>query len=483
MWLRRLVELGHRLSRNPVSHWCLLFLVLAVTVDNHNNNANPYARFATLMAVAEDHSLAIDVYQGTTCDWARTPDGRYYSNKAPGPTLMALPFYLPMDALVVAHAKDRKLRDALRLEGRAALLDYLAIGLQAIPFALLVMLAASLLAARGVSRPAIELCALAMLFGNTASLLMNMYYGHGTAAVLTLGLAFALLDRRLFLAGLLFGLDVLTDYGTALFLPILLAIVLVPSGRDIKTGLARLGRFALGGLGPLLVFAAYHAYCFGGPFTLPNKYQNPVFVDTHAKGLWGVINFLPSPSIAYELLFGAKRGLLVTQPWVLLLAALLLPWAWLRRGWTAQRREATRLMAPLAFGGFLVLFAMNASFGGWHGGVCPGPRYLGAILPLLGFVLGLCYDTFPKPVRIALWLSVLPALALFIIIWAGDPAIWPQHEIWVRCKDVLFKIPSAKTRLRLAWMVFAFAVTAVVAVLRARWEKTSRGVTVSAERG
>ena len=480
VWLRRIAYLCERLRRNPVAHWSLLFVVLAATVALHNNNANPYSRYATLMAFAEDHDFAVDAYRNTTCDWAHTPDGRYYSNKAPGPTLLALPFYLPMDAIVVAQAKDRKERDARRLEARSALLDYLAVGLQAIPFALLVMFAANVLAARGVSRPAIELCALAMLFGNTASLLMNMYYGHGMAALLTLGLAFALLGRHLVLAGLLFGLNVLSDYGSALFLPILVAMVLVPSGRDWKTGLARLSRFALGGLGPLLVFAAYHAYCFGGPLTLPNKYQNPVFVDAGGHALWGVLSYLPNPHIVYALLFGPRRGLLVTQPWVLLLIGLLILWAWRRRAWTAQRLAAARIVLPLALGGLFVLFVMNASFGGWHGGVCPGPRYLSAVLPLLGFALGLSYDAFPKPARIALWLSVLPAIALFMIIWAGDVATWPQQEIWRRCKDTLLASADVKTRLRLAWMVFAFAATAVVAVLRARW--ASRGVKASGER-
>lgn len=474
MCLRKLVWLLERMRRNPVAHWCLLFVVLSVTVANHNNNANPYSRFATLMAVAEQHSLEIDAYRNTTCDWSHKPDGHYYSNKAPWPTLLALPFYLPMDAVVVAHAKDRNKRDARRLAARSALLDYLALALQVIPFALLVMFGASVLAARGVSRPAIELSALAMLFGNTASLLMNMYYGHGMAAVLTLGLAFALLGQHLVLAGLLFGLNVLSDYGSALFLPILVVLVLVPSGRDGKTGLARLSRFTLGGLGPLLVFAGYHAYCFGGPLTLPNKYQNPVFVDAGAHSLWGVISFWPNPSVIYALLFGPQRGLLVTQPWVLLLIGLLILLAWRRRAWTAQRLEAARLVLPLALGGLLVLFLMNASFGGWHGGVCPGPRYLSAILPLLGFALGLSYDTFPKPARIALWLSLLPAIALFIIIWAGDVATWPHQVLWRRCLDTLRAYTDVKTRLRLAWMVFAFATTALVAVLRARWANASR---------
>ena len=465
---RRLAQIWQWLRCNPVGHWCVLFVVLAATVELHDNNVNPYSRYALLAAIAEDHTLAIDAYRKDTCDWSQTPDGRYFSNKAPGAAFLALPFYLPVDALVVAHAQDRAWRDLRRLQARNAVLDYLSIGLQAVPFALLVMVAAAMLAARGVSRPALELAALAMLFGNTASLLMNTFYGHGVAVVLTLGMAFALHRRRLFWAGLLLGLNVLTDYGSALFLPIALAYALWPGVADGSTRRARLVRLGLGGVVPFLVFVGYHKLCFGGPFTLANKYMNPVFVEAGRRALWGVIDFFPNPRAGYELVFGAKRGLLVTQPWVLLLT-LLLPWyLWRRRHLAEPRRALARTLVPLAFVGLLLLFLMNASFGGWHGGVCPGPRYLSAILPVVGLALGLMYDAFPRPVRVVLWLAVLPSLAIFAVIWAGDVAVWPQHEIWRRCHETLFKFGLVRSYLRLGWIVFAFAITALVAVVRAR---------------
>lgn len=465
MWRRQLAAFFARLRENPVSHWCVLFLVLAVTVDNHLNNANPYARYATLQAIAEDHTLAIDAYQSTTCDWARPPDGHYFSNKAPGPTLLAVPLHLPVDAVVVAHAKDRKERDARRKEARDAILSYLAIALQAIPFALLVLLVAEALVRRGASRRAVELAALAMLFGNTASLLMNMFFGHGMAALFTLAVALAMLEGRLVLAGLFFGLDVLTDYGSALFLPVLALMIAFSGGPGLLPRLRRLARFALGGLGPLLVFGAYHAYCFGGPLTLPNKYQNPVFVEQGGRALWGVIDLVPSWPIAKALLFGMGRGLWITQPWVLLLIAVFLPLVWSRRLW-GDRVSAIRSLLPFCLGGFAVLFFMNASFGGWHGGVCPGPRYLSAIFPVFGFALGLTYDRLPRAVRASLWLTVLPSVLLFILIWAGDPGIWPQHQIWVRCKEIFYKFGLVSSYLRLLWIVFAFSVAALVAVFR-----------------
>jgi hypothetical protein len=484
MLTRRLARSWQWLLHNPVNHWCALFIVLSITVPLHDNNVNPYSRYALLSAIAEDHTLAIDGYRKDTCDWSRPPDGRHYSNKAPGAALLALPLYLPVDALVVAHADDRPARDVRRLQARDAVLDFLAVTVQVVPFALLVMAAASLLVTAGASRPAVELAALAMLFGNTASLLMNMFYGHGLAAVLALGLVFTVHRGRFGLSGLLLGLGILTDYGSALFLPIVLAYALAPAGPDAPSRRARLVHLGLGGLLPFLLFAGYHKVCFGGAFTLPNKYQNPVFVEAGQRALWGVIDFLPNRHVVYALLFGEGRGLLVTQPWVLL-SLLCLPWyVWQRRRLEPARRALGKALLPLGFVGLGLLFLMNASFGGWHGGVCPGPRYLSAALPLVGLAMGLVYDGVPRPLRALLWLALLPALVLFAVVWAGDVAVWPQHQIWRRCHETLYKFGLVKSYLRLGWIGFGFAVTTAVALLRARLARVySTGGSPAAETG
>jgi hypothetical protein len=472
--LERRVHRWDWLRRNPVTHWCVLFVVLAAALPLHGNNANPYARFATLAALAEDHSLAMDAYRDSTCDWARTPDGRYYSNKAPGPTLLAAPIYLAIDQVAVDHAQDRPARDRQRLAMRDGVLDVLALLLQAIPFALVVLVAAQRLVTLGASRAAVELAALAMLFGNTAALLMNMFYGHGMAALFTLMLVLALIDGKMTLTGLLFGLNVLTDYGSALLLPVVVAILVWQARRGRRSVWGGLARFALGGLGPLLVFAAYHTHCFGGPLTLPNKYQNPIFVQPGLRAAWGVIDFLPSARWIDELLLGGKRGLLVTQPWVLLFPVLLAVHLLSKQRRGVQRWPTAGILAAFGLGGLFVLFWMNASFGGWHGGVSPGPRYLSAILPTVALAMGLCYDMFPRPARALLWLALLPALVLFVIVWSTDVAIWPDRGLWAQCWESVTNHVPERTLGRLTWALLAVAATSVVAAVRAYLAHRSR---------
>lgn len=59
------MRLWNRVRQNPVAHWCLLFVVLATTIDTYNN-ANPHSRYALLMSIAEDQRLTIDAYWSTT---------------------------------------------------------------------------------------------------------------------------------------------------------------------------------------------------------------------------------------------------------------------------------------------------------------------------------------------------------------------------------------------------------------------------------
>jgi hypothetical protein len=70
--------------------WFLLFIGLNA-VNWQDGGLNTASRFAAIQAMAEDHSFRINPYQTWTEDWSQTPDGSIYSNKAPGPMLMAVP--------------------------------------------------------------------------------------------------------------------------------------------------------------------------------------------------------------------------------------------------------------------------------------------------------------------------------------------------------------------------------------------------------
>ncbi|HJX54839.1 MAG TPA: hypothetical protein VJ801_18885 [Polyangia bacterium] len=416
-----------RIIRNPARDWVLLFLVIQCVVDL-DGYINSYSRWATLAAMAEDGSVCIDKYYQHTMDWAQTPDGHYYSNKAPGPALLGYPLFRIVDAISTHGATTRAQRDQLRVADRTKVLHVLSVATQAIPYGLVVLLVVAALQQLGFPVRALHVTALALLFGNTGSLFMNTYCGHGMATMLVLAMLLALHRNRPLLVGLFYGLATLCDYGAALFLfPLLLIVV-----RLGRLSLRQFRRFLLGGAVPGAAFAAYHITCFGSPFTLPNKYQNPVFVDaaTDAPGLWGVLRLLPRPEVVFDLLWGPERGLLYTQPWVLL-CLLLLPFLlWRRSGWAPQQHRFAKWMSGFALFSLVLVLWMNASFNGWHGGSTPGPRYLAIAFPALALAMTGLYTRAPEFWRQALVVAVVASVLLFVLVYSiSDILAQPDTQL------------------------------------------------------
>ncbi len=339
---------------------------------------NPASRWATLAAMAEEGSFRINSYVASTIDWAQTPDGSFYSNKAPGPMLLGYPVFKVLDWVQVGRIPDRSSRDRTRLLWQGFNLRVLSFLFQIVPFFLLAMFWVRRLEIWKCSRPAIARTMAALLMGNTAIVFLNSYFGHGLAAVCALAMLFAVTGGAWVWTGFFFGLGVLCDYGSALFLlPLLIAS---------RLKVAPLRALVLGGLVPGVLWIGYHTACFTSPFTIATRFQNPAFVDKadQAWNLWGVLSF-PDPRIVFELLFGSARGLLATQPWALIVLAV---------GAAALYRKRVLKPQVLVFliASVLLLLLMNASFGGWHGGNTPGPRYLSAAVAMLAIGVGLVWD-------------------------------------------------------------------------------------------
>lgn len=428
----------------PARWWILLFLAVNVAFPIRPST-NPLSRYALLCALVEDGSFRIDPYVGETIDWSRTPDGHYYSNKAPGPALAALPLFFAFDRLSVGSLPTRAARDEARWHRhRMRAMSLLSFFVQAVPLAILVALAAAALAASGAPAAGIHFFALAALFGNTASLFTNTFFGHAFAAACALAMAIALLKRSPGWVGFFFGWTLLSDYGAAVLLPFVLFVV-APR---------QWAKLAVGGLVPGALWIVYHVACFGSPFALPQKFQNPVFVDTAAP-LWGVIGGIPDPRIVVALVFGTTRGLLWTQPWVLALC-LATPSA-------ARKRPDVATLAAVFLPALALLIWMNAAFGGWHGGDTPGPRYLSLVFPALALLAGLSYSALgPISVR-ASWVGLAVAVALYLVFMAAPVLAPPTLPLWSFYLPLVTKTASLA---RLAALGI-LALLAAIAALRA----------------
>jgi hypothetical protein len=413
-----------RLAAAPAWPWCLAFVIMSITVW-HTGDMNAASRFATLRAMSTRQTFMINRYVawGWTNDWARTPDGNYYSNKAPGPALLAFPVTWAMDR--VLFARHPELRRTEPSRGYKTLVSVL---FQVLPCAVVMLLASRALRRRGASLGAQSFAALAILFGNTASVYMNNYHGHGMTAWLLLALALALLLDSPTWAGCLYGLALLCDYAVGvLALPFLVGLVTRRESWGLRG--RRALHLAAGAALPAALWSWYHTACFGSPFAIALSYQNPAFHGEGAPhtGLQAVWS-LPQWDALWQLLFGHSQGLLFTQPWVLA--------AYSIAAVAALRRRAGEVpvsLTILLLGGLPLLIWSNAGFSGWHGGWSPGPRYLSAFMPLVGFYVALLYDRLAVRVRTLLWLTLIPAVVLRLLIFAAaprNPHLSARAPIW-----------------------------------------------------
>jgi hypothetical protein len=395
--------------------WVVLFLFLSLAVT-HDGGTNPSSRMAAMRAITESHSLNIDSYREWTIDWAQAPNGHYYSNKAPGAVLIGLPFFAVTDLPRLWNSHEP--RNSSGLISRPTYFQNLVLLLftQIIPFSLLVLVASEALMRQCKSPFAVHFFAVCALFGNTAALYMDTYFGHGLASVLFLTCFYLWLTGRYGWSSFFLGTCLLTDYGTVFVLPFFALATLIR-----ERNLLSLVPAGFCFMPALLVWAWYHQLAFGTPFTTANQFTSAAEVvrvsDEH--NLWGSVTLLPSGAILWNLLFGAERGVLFFVPWALAVfpGCLLAAPAWPRGS------------KIFIVGGFCGLLWMNASFGGWNGGLSVGPRYLSFIFPAIAFWLALGWESFPRAAQIPLLVAMIVSFAFRILTFPFQP-LAPMEPLW-----------------------------------------------------
>ncbi len=403
--------------------WILLCLFLNIKYYQ-DGDINALSRYAAMRAMSMEGTFQIDEVKWSM-DWSQAENGHYYSNKAPGPMLVGFPVFWLIDHIKLLvdkkFEKDYRRKETLGYEHKV-LLPLL---FQVIPMCLLVFFIARYLYNTGVSPIAITFMTVAILFGNTASLLMTTWFGHSFAACLVLGLILCILYKKWILSGLLLGLAILSDYSVGLFIPGL--IIYLSQTKQLKSQV--LVNIIIGGIFPGILWLWYHWTSFGGPFSLPNMYQNPKFGgDSIARQF----HFIPIPYFMLVLLFGDERGLLFTQPWVLVIIGVGLYYLWQKRFDNQQRA-----LFSVAIVTFILLLIMNAAFTGWHGGSTPGPRYLSVILPLFGVLTALAYEKLSPMVRHILWIGLAVSVVFGGLVYGTTILAFEYFTIWTWLLDYL----------------------------------------------
>jgi uncharacterized membrane protein YeaQ/YmgE (transglycosylase-associated protein family) len=273
--------------------------------------------------------------------------------------------------------------------------------------------------------PAVAAVAIYAL-GTPAAAYAHLAYGHQLTAALLFGGIALLVDAvsidsprtRLFAfaGGLLAGSAVTVEYGAA-FAGLPIGVLLLLRARDrrhrIPVALAIAGAAI-----PLAMLAVYHDAAFGSPLaTGYHHVTNDAFAQKHGQGLLGL--GVPTWQAFHTHFLSADAGLLAWAPLTVLAIYGLAKAA-------THTDEPTRSEARVFLATFL-LYAVIVSGLSFEGGWRVGPRYLVAVLPMLG--LGLA-EAIGQVRSHPTWIATVVLFGLYgIVVNTLAANLWPHFDV------------------------------------------------------
>jgi hypothetical protein len=388
---------------------------------------NQNSRFNLVVALVERGEVFIDAFVDNTGDYAFY-QGHYYSDKAPGLALVAVPVYAAFYHLVPEAATASLASRASASQALATTVRPDGAGLEsgrvrfflglvvttfvtvAIPSAFLGVLIYWMLGQLGRGGRWGIVTAIVYGLGTCAFPYANSFVGHQPAAVLLFA-AFALLfairrgtlsQRWAIAAGFLLSIAVVVEYPAALGAGILGIYGLAQRKHPVPVLL----RYLLGALPPVMALVMYDLATFGS--ILPVGYfHSTLWSGVHSAGLVSIT--YPHLGTIWELTFGVHRGLLFLSP-VLLFA---IPgYVSLFRARLFRAELLVLVLVPLAF----LLF--NASSAMWSGGFSVGPRYMLPGLPFLATAAGV-------GLAVAWHTPIVRPVVVTAILWSFV-AVWTE---------------------------------------------------------
>lgn len=382
---------------------------------------NQNSRLDLVRAIVEQGTLRIDDFHQNTQDKAFV-NGHYYSDKAPGLALLAVPIAKAVQALLRATGVDPA--SPRGLVDLSYCLTLFAVALpMAVACACLVWIAMQL----GSSVSASAFAALALGLAAPMWAYATLFWGHALAgACLVFAFACALKLRGNatsagdvawgLVLGAAAGWATVTEYPSAPASAMVAALALALVWKD---GQRRRWRVVIGiaaGAFPCLVaLMAYQQAAFGSVFHPSYAYYPPGAFSWMTHGYMGLT--YPRIDVALKLLFGCRRGLLFSGP-VVLAAPFGLSLFW--------KRPASHAAAVAAASIAAYYFLFHASFSSWPAGWSYGPRYMSPGLPFVCLGLAPLWDYARSGWRIAI--GALAATGAGLTLMAVAVSAQPPDE-------------------------------------------------------
>ncbi len=359
----------------------------------------------------------IDQYQANTGDKAYYK-GHYYSARAPGLALMALPFY---DALNLVGAESWTDAHVAPPNHPGDEMIYL-IGLWAnvLPGLLLLLLVWRVADRYEPGYGAAAAVALGL--GTMVLPLSTLLFSHVFTAFLGFA-AFALMLKErdgppsamlLGLAGLAMGYAVASEY-PLFFVAAVLGLFLL-SRRDALSApliARRAGSYIAGGIVGIVPLLLYNHYAFHSWTHL--AYSS---IPRQQKGFFGIS--LPSLKVLVTLLLDS-RGLLTISP-ILILGAM---------GTVLLYKRGKRAEALTIAGICLCYVGYNSGYYLPFGGGFMGPRFLTTMLPFLAFPVAIALKRWPGPTvalaAVSISTTVIATITHPLVGYENETVVWMRY--------------------------------------------------------
>lgn len=413
------------LHRDPVA-WLIALLVWfsCAWFGSWEFNPNNAVRMFATLSLVEQGDATIDEFAPLTIDKAQF-GSHYYSDKAPGMTVLGIPAVAIADRLSGQRADDfipgfenREFNRFLKIRIRLV-----AVTICAVLSALAAMLLYDLVRRITGDMEAGAVAALSYGLGTTIWGWSTTIFGHAPVAALLViatwgvwcGTGPERSRRHAVFAGLALGWAVLIEHSALIAgLPVagfaLWRLRALPRAAAMRTVAVAL----TAGASALVVLIAYNLLAFGTVFRL--GYSGVTDFAGMQEGLFGLT--YPKPYVLFELILGERRGMLWVAP-ILIVAPFGLA--------MLVRDPATRDIGWLAVAGAVVPFLINASYYYWDGGNATGPRHA---LPAVGFLcigIGVFWARATRWSRIAVGALLAGSVTLNMAIASAEITA-PQDE-------------------------------------------------------
>ena len=395
-------------------------VLLIAACFEHSRDWNTTTRFLLTHALVDHGTVEISTFVAKdgellehppTRDLARSTDGRFFCDKAPGLSFLgAIPYSIYR--LVTQHAP------AVNATGPNEPSDYW-VTLGTVGFAAALSAASLFLLALqwGVRPLAATIIAVASIAATYQLIYATLYYGHLLAGCLVL-LSFAIFVRpgnsivAMFLAGTLAGLAITVEYTAVIFSAVAMVIgTLSQLGFRKRRSILPLFAFGAGHIVPLMMLGYYHSLVTGSPFRVPYTLEADELFAYHREGM-GVPIHLPTLEAVQGLIIGPTTGLL----WYAAIVLGSLPGLFML---ARRSRVSAAFLASLTFG---ALFVVIAGFPNWHGGLSTGPRLLLPALPLVIAPVVVWFGYSPNQ-KTGWWIQRVLQVSMFVIMMVSLPAL------------------------------------------------------------